>query len=245
MAAGGGRGYRGPGVYFDFIGEAWEMIKKNMAVYVVGTLIVMVITQIVQYPFSMITNKLLYGNAMGNARFGQGFEINWGMAPVAIMISLIPFAISQVLTIGITLCALEEADTGKADLNTLFSGFRNFIPTAITCLLYQIACVLGFLACVVPVFYVAGAFAFAPLIAAKESLGPIEAMQKSYRMLKSNAWEYFGFMFVAGLVNFIGILACCVGLLWTVPILHIGLALHYREFRGPINQGFVAPTMTP
>jgi uncharacterized membrane protein YjgN (DUF898 family) len=240
---GSGRGYRGPGVYFDFISESWEMIKKNMGVYVVAVLLAGIINQIISFPFSMISNNLLYGNPLGvqNPRPGELPPINWSMLPIAVVLVLIPGAIANVITIGISLCALEEADTGATNLNTMFSGFRNFLPLALTTFLYILVVYVGLFLCLVPGIYVAGVFGFAPIISAKEGLGPIEAMKKSYWMLKGHAWAFCGIMLVAVLASGLGIIACCVGILFTAPIVHICLALHYREFRGPLNQGYVAP----
>lgn len=242
----GGRGYRGPGIYFDFIGDAWKMVQKNMGVYVVGTLIYLVLNQIINLPFQAMANTLMYGNPLGagvGAKPGDLPHINFAMIPVAILIYLIPTAIISVIALGITLCGLEEADTGSTSLNTMFSGFKNFLNVALTSLLYIAAIYAATLLCIVPGFYVAGAFAFAPIIAAKEGLGPVQSMQRSYEYLKPHAWNYFGFLFVSGLVACLGLFACCVGVLWSLPIYMIGLALHYREFRGPGNQGYVAPTI--
>jgi uncharacterized membrane protein len=242
-AGGSGRGYRGPGVYYDFISESWEMIKKNMGVYVVAVLLAGIISQVINFPFSMISNNLLYGNPLGvqSTKPGEFPQVNWVMAPFAIILLLVPGAISQVINIGISLCALEEADTGTTNLNTMFSGFRNFVPVALTTLLYVLAVYVGLFLCIVPGIYVAGVFTFAPIISAKEGLGPIEAMKKSYSMLRTNAWAIFGVLFVSLLASCLGIIACCVGVLFTAPIMYICLALHYREFRGPLNQGYVAP----
>jgi hypothetical protein len=225
-----GRGYRGPGIYFDYINEAWDMVRKNMAVYVVGALLV-------------IINAAMYGSPMG-PKPGEMPHFNPSMIPLSLIAFLIPMSISQVLNTGISLCALEEADTGATSINTLFSGFRYFINVAATCLLYILAIYVGLVLCIIPAFYVAGLFAFAPIIAAREGLGPIQSMQRSSEMLKPFAWANFGFMFVASFINILGVIACCVGLLWTTPILYIGLALHYRDFRGAA-QGYVAPSMAP
>ena len=242
---GGGRGYRGPGIYFDFINDAWSMVMKNMGVYVVGALIVLVISQVVNLPFSFLNNQIIYGSPIGQPKPGEFPSFTPVMVPLLMLSLLIPISVGQVMNIGLSLCALEEADTGSTSVNTLFGGFRHFFSVAATSILYILAIYVGVLLCIIPAFYVAGVFAFAPIIAAREGLGPIQSMQRSFEMLKPYAWANFGFLFLASLINVLGVIACCVGLLWTTPIMYIGLALHYREFRGPANQGFVAPTMAP
>lgn len=220
------------------------MVRKNMAVYVVGALLIMIISQVVNIPFSLLNNLILYGNATG-PKPGEIPHFSPSSVPLMMLAFMIPFAISQVMNVGLSLCALEEADNGSTSINTLFAGFRNFLNVGATSILYVLAIYVGIVLCIVPAFYIAGVFAFAPIIAAREGLGPIQSMQRSYEMLKPYAWANFGFLFVAGMVNIIGLLACCIGVLWTLPISYIGIALHYREFRGPGNQGFIAPTTTP
>ena len=244
IGSGSGRPYRGPGIYFDFLNDAWNMVMKNMGVYVVGTLLVFIITQVVNIPFSLLNNVILGQNPFDpGSRRNSMPNFSYASVPLLMLSSLIPMAVGQVLNAGISLAALEEADTGMTTLNTIFSGFRYFVNVAVTSVLYILAIYIGIIFCFIPGIYIAGAFAFAPIIAAKEGLGPIQSMQRSYEMLKPFAWANFGFLFVASLINIIGIIACCVGMLWTIPIMYIGIALHYREFRGPANQGFVAPTM--
>lgn len=243
---GGGRPYRGQGIHFEFITDAFDMIKKRMDVYVVGSLLVMVLTQIIQFPFSFINNYLMYGSWLGGGKVGpNGMPIiHWINMPFVLILSLIPTAIAQGLGIGLTLCALEDADTGNTSLGTLFSGFRNFLPMAATYFLYMLATLIGTICCIIPGIYLGGALAFGPIMVVKEGLGPIEALQKSYKMMSPYAFMYFLLIFVAGLTNFLGLFACCIGILFTYPIMFIVVALQYREFRGPLDQNYQAPVNT-
>ena len=162
---------------------------------------------------------------------------------LSILLGIIPGAILQALCCGISLCALEEADTGKTTINTMFSGFKNFLPLLGTVVLSQICIMIGFILCIFPLFIVAGLLSFAPLYAIHEGLGPVESIQKSFNTLKAYALPMAGFYFVASLVAGLGVCACGIGIFFTFPILYICVALHYREFRGPLNQGYIAPTM--
>ena len=242
---GGGRRYRGPGVYFDYIGEAFNMVRNNMGVYVVGALLALVIFYTVQFPFSILENTILYGGPLKGAQVdANGFpKINFAGLPVVMLLSIIPGAVLQAMYCGISLCALEEADTGKTNLSTMFSGFRNFLPLLGTVVLSQILMTFGIILLCIPFFFVMGALAFAPLLTVHEALNPIEAIQKSYTMLKGNVAMFTLFYIATAIVSTLGCCACGIGILFTFPILYICIALHYREFRGPLNQGYVAPTV--
>jgi hypothetical protein len=240
---GSGRGYRGPGIYFDFISEAFNIVKNNLGVYAVGALLALIIFYAVQIPFSFMTNMIAYGSPTGSPKIDSNGlpKMNFMVFPISIVIGIIPGAVLQAMCVGMSLCALEEADTGKTSINTMFSGFRNFLPLLGTVVLTQIATTIGMIFCIFPFFLVAGVLSFAPLFTVHEGLGPIEAITKSFNLLKPYIWPMGGFFFVTSLVSGLGICACGIGIFFTLPILYICIALHYREFRGPLNQGFVAP----
>ena len=44
------------------------------------------------------------------------------------------------------------------------------------------------------------------------------AMKTSWKMVRKHWWQAFGLMVLVGLLNVAGMLACCVGLLFTMPI---------------------------
>ena len=223
---------RTPGIYFDYISVAFNMIWKNAGVYVVATLLIMVIGQAINFPLSFLNNYILFGRIDG--RFDPN-HLDTGMMlarfPLLIASVMIPTSILQVMYVGITLCAIEEADTGRTSINTMFSGFRHTLPVIGTSLLYFLLIYVGFILCFVPGVFVIGALGLAPTIAAKEGLGPIQSLQKSYQIMKSNAWAFAGLLFVAGLTNILGVLACCIGVLVTIPIQYVVTALTYRDFR--------------
>lgn len=70
------------------------------------------------------------------------------------------------------------------------------------------------------------------LIIDQRETGPIAAARASWVALKSNLLPAALFYFVLSLVAIIGFIGCGVGLLFTAPLLPLGLALLYRDFFG-------------
>ncbi|HLO98398.1 MAG TPA: hypothetical protein VK171_07380, partial [Fimbriimonas sp.] len=101
----------------------------------------------------------------------------------------------------------------------------------LTLLLMSLAIYVGTLLCIVPGLFVAGALWMAPSFCIHENLGPVDALKRSWEVSKPRAFPLFGVMFLTGLVSGLGVLACGIGLLWTLPIMYIVQAMHYRDHR--------------
>lgn len=218
---------RPPGAYLDYISDAFNIVKSNAGVYVVGTLLIIVASWVIQFGFSLIIS-LVMGTSMSN---GQPTGANIGATLLLMLIMIVPNAIVQMLIYGLSAAAVEQLDTGATSLNTVFGVLKNGVNLFLTLLLMTMAIYAGFLLCIIPGFFVAGALWMAPSFCIQENLGPIDALKKSWDVSKPRAFPLFGVMFVCGLVNIIGLIACGVGLLWTIPIIYVVQAMHYRDHR--------------
>lgn len=223
---------RGPGIYFDYIGTAWKMITKNPSVYIVGGLVILIAMMAVQVPFQIITN-MMGGNSVNiDAQTGNVTRApSLMLFPVTFALSLIGGAINTALMTGMSLAAIEEADTGTTKFETLFSGFKNFGNLIIGSILYSIAVGIGFVFCILPGIYLCGALALSMLIIIHEGVNGVDALKASYERMKPYAFSMVGLVIVAGICSMIGVIACGIGVVVTWPIYSIVLGLTYRDFR--------------
>ena len=236
-----GGGYRGPGVYFEMIGEAFTAIFRNPKIYIgaggitLGMIALaygaLFITFIAIMPAQDSTR--LNSTPVSNAQIGTLITL-YGILFLVIFLA-------RVLMVGVCACTIEEADTGSTSFKTLFSPFRRILPVTGCIILCQLAMAVGMVLCYVPGLYLMGVLAFAPEICLVEKLGPVESIQKSYEMIKPFAWMMVLMMFVLSLLTGVGAMACGVGLAVTIPIQYVVLGLHYREFRGPNRLGAQGP----
>jgi len=89
------------------------------------------------------------------------------------------------------------------------------------------ACGAGIVA-VVPLIYFSTCWIFAvPLIIDKQ-MDFWKAMGTSRQMVNKHWWAVFGLLVVCGLINFAGVLACCVGVLISAPVV-IGTIMYAYE----------------
>jgi hypothetical protein len=79
--------------------------------------------------------------------------------------------------------------------------------------------------------YLTVCWTFALPLAADKSLRFQDAMRLSRQVVQKRWWMTFGFVIVSGLIGAVGILACCVGIIFTMPIT-IGMLmfLYKRNF---------------
>ena len=88
--------------------------------------------------------------------------------------------------------------------------------------------ILLFLLGLIPVIYLSVSWAFAlPLIIDKE-LDFWPAMETSRKVVSKHWWTVLGLSIICGLLSFVGLIACCVGVLFTAPI-SIGAMMHAYE----------------
>jgi uncharacterized membrane protein len=82
--------------------------------------------------------------------------------------------------------------------------------------------------CMIPMLYLQASWIFTlPLIMDKQ-MDFWAAMKTSRKMVGKHWWQVFGLIVLVGLLNILGVLACCVGVLFTIPIGFAALMCAYE-----------------
>jgi hypothetical protein len=159
------------------------------------------------------------------------------------LLSWVGYIVAFPLTIGLAYAALKQLRGEEFGFSDLFAGFRRFFPLLGVGLLTYIAVTISAMLCIVPVFYVAGAVSLAGLLSLDRGMGAIEALQTSMRTLGSSSWLMTIFLLVAAIFSSLGAIACGIGVIVTMPLIYIGLALHYNYFfpSATAQEGYVLP----
>lgn len=215
------------------ITRGWELVKNNFGLLFVAALVMMLIEGAVSGlgsiprvgPIFSIANLVIAGPLMGGLYYvflqtgrGQsaevgdvfvGFRKTFGqlflghLVPALLAgLCLIPLAIVLFITL------LPLMTNGKLDPNHLPAlsavSVAIMIATAVVC--------------AIPMIYLQTCWAFTlPLIIDKQ-LDFWTAMKMSRKMVSKHWWHVFGLMILIGLLNVAGLCACCVGVLFTIPI---------------------------
>lgn len=218
---------------FSLISEAWDVIKNNMAVYVLGTLIWLVVI----YGVSLVLQLPLMTNTRGMA----DDPLFMYKSPLYWLANFLSMILSILMMASLTKAALKDFRGEKAEFGDLFSIFSDGLGAVIIAgLLITIGTYIGALFCVLPgiAFYILTIVAVPAII--DQKLSAVDAIKWSIEKVKSHFWITLGLIIVTGILAGLGVIACCIGILWSYPILPIVIALMYVFFKGGSLDGMVA-----
>lgn len=222
-------GARPPGAHFDFIGEAFNIVRADFATWGVVSLLSIVISYAISFSLGMVSNLLAFGSVIGTGR-NSGFGALLVSLPFTIFFGAISYSVSYLLYIGLGMMGLRASRGETVQVGDLFRPFSRIVPVFVVSLIVSFAIYLGILLLIIPGMIATGLLGLAGFAAYDQGLSPGEAIKWSVERSKPHLWALFGLFFVAGLVSGLGVFLCCVGLLFTFPILGIVMGLTYGTF---------------
>lgn len=164
--------------------------------------------------------------------------------PVPYVLGTLAVSILGVLSLGILMGPLlvgyldmvRRGSRGEpVAFEQVFSGFSQFVPAFLTGLLVGVGIFVGSLLLVLPgiAFAFFSCFAFPAL--AYEGLGPVEAIKRSFGLVRDNLVNVAVVLIVLGILQSIGGMVF-VGVLLTAPLASIALAVTYdRISKGALS----------
>ena len=121
-----------------------------------------------------------------------------------------------------------------------FSGFGPpFLHLGLAGLISTIFICVGLLLCVVPGIYLGVAYTFAIPLVIDKKLDFWTAMEVSRRVINRHWWPMFGLLIVLFLLNVIGVLACFIGWIVTVPISIAAVMYAYEDLLPGAQKGLL------
>lgn len=235
------------------ISRGWELVKSNMNVLFVGTLVYILIEGAVgglaQIPligalFS-IANFIITGPLIGGvfylfirairrepAEVGDvfsGFRRAFGQLFLGVFIQgllvglfLIPFIVVLAVKMFPLMGQLRQLHSGTPPDAETIQAIKSVLFTTLP---------VAFL-CAIPATYFSVCWKFTlPLIVDKQ-MNFWTAMKTSRKMVTKHWWLIFGLIILISLVNLAGFCACCVGMLFTIPIGIAALMFAYETIFG-------------
>lgn len=209
---------RAPEISFDAISQAWKVLQPNMGIWIGAALIYLVATGILQ----VLQESMVPKNANGVPQMGLTY---W-------LLRLLGFVVGQFLIGGLMRMAINNVRSGRAEFGQMFSA-GSVLPSLIgSGILTTIAMVVGLVLCIVPGLLVSGLVMFVTPLIVDKRLGALRAIGASFEALKPQMWMALLFMIVVVLVAIAGVFACGVGLLVTLPLALLTIAVTYNNFFG-------------
>jgi len=236
--------------------QGWELVKNHMSVFVVAVLIYLAIEgvlgglanlQFIGGIFS-IANFVISGPLMGGLLYlflrgargaspelGEmfsGFQRAFGRLFLATLVQgllvglcLLPFIIvfaMKFIAAGI--------HVNPQSLQNDPAAAQQFLRTILSLLVTTMPVLL---ICAIPAIYLSTSWKFTLPLILDKNLDFWTAMKTSFKMVNKHWWQVFGLTILIGLLNVAGLLACCVGLLFTIPVGMAALMFAYETIFGP------------
>lgn len=150
-----------------------------------------------------------------------------GIVPFASVLLAGPFAL------GLAIFALKFARNRDPEISNIFDGFKNFGDALAAAILMWLVIVLGLILFIVPGIILALGLSQTMFILADEpEIGPVEALKKSWEMMKGHKTDYFvlGLRFIPW--AFLCLLTFGIGFFWLGPYMQVTFANFYDSLRG-------------
>lgn len=208
------------------LGTSWEIFKKDMGLVIGGMIVFNLLNFAVQLPQNIM-------NGVAGALEAQGDKDS---AMVCQIIGLLFFPLSiagqMFFQVGMFRFVLNIVRGDVAQIGDLFTGAKFFWRMLGASILFGLMVFAGTLACIIPGIILALMFAPYGYVLVDEDPPGIECLSRARAATKDN----LGTLFVVALamigVNILGMLALCVGLIFTIPLTTLYFAVAYCQMTG-------------
>jgi hypothetical protein len=206
----------------DCISRGWELVKNNFWPVVGTTTLVLFAIFLVNQFFGLFTRSAVNDMIVQHRVSPRGIFI-------IVVVMIVSAPVYTVFSAGLFKYYLKQIRGETAGVGDAFSGFGPHLGQLIMLSLVQIIFVfLGYMLCVIPGIYLAVAWYFAIPLVIDKGLGFWEAMELSRKMVNKHWFLVFAFLLVYGMLSMIGIIACFIGILVTLPIGFAALMFAYE-----------------
>ena len=225
-------------VRFEDIGVAFQLLQKQLGAWVGAGAIATFSVAAVVIPFYVM---LFAGLLRQGERINPATLIGPG---ILMFVGLI--ALSTIITSGMYQMALKQLRGQALSLGDMFANINKAGPVLGLLLLLGLVggLVGGVLGAILsPILgpftsivtslpsYIAGALSsLSVLLVLDQNMSPVDAIKESWTKLKSEIWIALAFILVASMASSIGSLACGIGMIFTLPLYYLCMALMYRNF---------------
>src|SRR5665213_2121639 len=194
------------------ISRGWELVKKNFWPTVGINFLVMLAIIVPNQIISMFTRPAI--DEMIKMR-----EITLRGLSIIFATSILSAPVYIVLMAGLYKYFLKLIRGESATVGDAFSGFGPSLgPLILLGLVQTVLVLIGYVFCVLPGLYLNVAWFFAMPLVIDRRMSFWSAMELSRKMVNRHWFLVFGFLIVYVFLALSGIIACCIGILVTLPI---------------------------
>jgi uncharacterized membrane protein len=192
--------------------RGWELVKGNFWPTVGVSTLVFIILMAFNQITGLFTGPIIQGMVRQQA-------VSPGGIVIVVLVSIVSAPVYIVLMAGLMKYFLNLIRGEPASIGDAFSGFGPSIGQLILLgLVTNLLVMIGYVLCVIPGIFLQVAWLFALPLVVDRRMNFWTAMELSRKMVCKHWFIVFAFLIVYGLVVVAGVIACCIGILVTMPI---------------------------
>lgn len=216
---------RGPGVYFDAIGESWNIVRQDLGTWMVTSLVFFILSMVVLAPVLAIYIP---------ASMAMQTNPSAGSVLLFILSYLLLVAVSsisqQFFLTGMIAMAVRKLRGEPIEFAMLFAPLKNVGPLLGSSALYGVIVFAAVLACGLPALYFGPILLLMPTVAYFRNVGAKASLSTTYETCKPHWGGLLGLSIVMYLIITLSVYVCCVPVLITIPMFAVVMGIHYRAF---------------
>ena len=207
---------------------AFKKFQENIGQWLLLSVVALLVPGVIGFIVSLIAGFISSGRVVA--------------VILSAVVSLVVTVVSALTTRGLIRGALRTTRGESPDLQRDLLDMEGISPYVVLVLilagisfvlsLFQIIPILGFIIATLGSIVVAFLTAFAYVIQLDRGGEPIESIKSSVELVQSQPGPAIGGIFLYGIIIFVGVLACCIGVFFTFPIGVLSLVHLYKQLRG-------------
>ena len=207
----------------DILSESWQK-TKGVKRYILGAGILMYIIAFVAIGVVSAITMVAIGADPESP--GAAAILVQLVLQILFMALILPFSA------GIFVMCLKQIQGVQPEFSDLFSCFNKTGKLLGCMVLMYIMIIIGYVLLVIPGIYLSFAYALAIPLIVDRDMGPWEALETSRKAITKHWLSVFLFFIVLTIIVMISMLPVMIGLIWSVPLMAIAMAMLYRDVFG-------------
>ena len=243
----------------DVIDRSWRIFQSQMGLVILVVFVAGVINQAAQFGVNIVTS--MFGLMVNEPGLILAFNIT---------AALLSMVFQLWITFGQMVFLLKVGRGENGEFTDLFAGGRYLIPGLLAYVVFglvngllialgaapaaavyfllgdedatALAGLAGAAIFLIPLVYVTIMFSQFVFVLVDRQAGPIESLQVSAQITRGNKLSLILLWIVFTMINLLGCLALCVGLIFTTPFTWLMMAVTYLTMTGqPTAERFLTP----
>ncbi len=229
----------------DHISRAFELIKARPGETIGFTLAYLFI-----FALSLLPIQLVFGGTqfyvMNTVQNGQtpSMGVFAGLMVGAFLVLAVMMVVQAVLLGGLWILWLRLIRNQSIDFSDSFAVKQYAVPLMLGMLLQTLGVVAGTLLCYIPGIVLMVGWFFHGVIIVDKNLGAVDSLKASWEIMNGHKLSFVGLIILLSIINGLGMLACGLGIIVTIPLQFGAMVSFYDAIAAPGN-AYLAPGEDP